>query len=50
MPAAGIGTMIATMLPYSAAFLVVWLALLILWIALGWPLGPDALLTLAPAR
>ena len=50
VPSAGIGTMIATMLPYSAAFLVVWLALLILWIALGWPLGPDALLTLAPAR
>jgi len=50
VPSAGIGTMIATMLPYSAAFLVVWLALLILWIALGWPLGPDALLTLAPVR
>ena len=33
-----------------AVILVVWLALLILWIALGWPLGPDALLTLAPAR
>jgi aminobenzoyl-glutamate transport protein len=50
VPSAGIGTMIATMLPYSVSFLVVWLALLILWIALGWPLGPDALLTLAPAR
>jgi aminobenzoyl-glutamate transport protein len=42
--------MIATMLPYSVSFLVVWLALLILWIALGWPLGPDVALMLAPAR
>jgi aminobenzoyl-glutamate transport protein len=50
VPSAGIGTMIATMLPYSVSFLVVWLALLILWIALGWPLGPDVALMLAPAR
>jgi len=39
---AGIGTIIATMLPYSVAFFVVWTALLILWIWLGIPLGPDA--------
>lgn len=39
---AGIGTIIATMLPYSVAFFVVWTILLILWIWLGIPLGPDA--------
>ncbi len=39
---AGIGTIIATMLPYSVAFFSVWTLLLILWIWLGIPLGPDA--------
>jgi aminobenzoyl-glutamate transport protein len=38
--AAGIGTVVATMLPYSVAFLVVWSVLLGLWMALGIPLGP----------
>lgn len=38
----GIGTIIATMLPYSAAFSVFWIALLALWILLGFPTGPDA--------
>jgi len=48
VPSAGIGTMIATMLPYSLAFLVLWVLLLILWIALGLPLGPDVALFLPP--
>jgi aminobenzoyl-glutamate transport protein len=39
---AGIGTIIATMLPYSVAFFFVWTALLITWILLGLPLGPGA--------
>jgi aminobenzoyl-glutamate transport protein len=39
---AGIGTIIATMLPYSIAFLIVWATLLIIWIVAGWPLGPGA--------
>ncbi len=39
---AGIGTIIATMLPYSVAFLISWSALLIVWILLGLPLGPGA--------
>jgi aminobenzoyl-glutamate transport protein len=39
---AGIGTLIATMLPYSLAFLVVWSLLLVAWILLGLPLGPGA--------
>lgn len=41
-PKAGIGTVIATMLPYTLAFLVVWLALLIVWVTFGWPVGPGA--------
>lgn len=36
---AGIGTITATMLPYSAAFLVCWTVMLILWLALGLPIG-----------
>ncbi|MCT4601714.1 MAG: AbgT family transporter [Marinifilum sp.] len=38
----GIGTIIATMLPYSVAFFVVWVILLMAWILLGLPLGPGA--------
>jgi aminobenzoyl-glutamate transport protein len=38
---AGIGTVVATMLPYSVSFLVVWLALLIAWTLLGLPVGPG---------
>lgn len=41
-PKAGIGTIIATMVPYSFAFLVIWIVLLIIWLLLGIPLGPDA--------
>ena len=44
---AGIGTLIATMLPYSVVFILSWSALLILWILLGWPMGPGAPLYLA---
>lgn len=38
----GIGTLLATMLPYSVAFLASWSLLLIVWVALDWPLGPGA--------
>ncbi len=39
----GIGTMISTMLPYSIAFLIGWVALFYLWVfALGLPVGPGA--------
>ncbi len=41
-PKAGIGTIIATMVPYSMAFLGVWILLLVAWLLLGLPLGPDA--------
>ena len=39
---AGIGTIIATMLPYSIAFFLVWTVLLIGWLLAGIPLGPGA--------
>jgi aminobenzoyl-glutamate transport protein len=38
----GIGTIIATMLPYSLILLVVWSLLLTVWLLLGLPLGPGA--------
>ena len=41
-PKAGIGTVVATMLPYSVVFLVVWTAMLAAWLLFGLPLGPGA--------
>ncbi len=39
----GIGTMVATMLPYSIFFLIGWVALFYLWVfVLGIPVGPGA--------
>ncbi len=43
---AGIGTVVATMLPYSVAFFLVWTVLLIVWFLLGLPVGPGAPLKL----
>lgn len=40
-PDAGIGTLIAAMLPYAMVFLVAWTLLLMAWVALGIPLGPG---------
>jgi len=37
---------VATMLPYSVAFFVVWTLLLLVWFALGLPVGPGAPLKL----
>ena len=39
---AGIGTIMATMLPYSLTFFILWTLLLIVWYLLGLPLGPGA--------
>lgn len=39
---AGIGTVISTMLPYTIFFLLVWSILLVIWLLLGFPIGPDA--------
>ncbi len=38
----GMGTIIATMLPYSVAFMVAWTLMMALWIMTGLPLGPNA--------
>lgn len=37
---AGIGTIVALMLPYTVVLLVTWTLLLVLWYAMGLPLGP----------
>ena len=42
----GAGTIISTMLPYSIVFLIGWSALLIIWFALGLPLGPGVTMTI----
>ncbi len=39
---AGIGTLVATMLPYTIAFMIGWILLLIAWLMIGLPLGPGA--------
>ncbi len=44
---AGIGTVVATMLPYSVVFFIVWTILLILWFTFGLPVGPGAPLKLS---
>jgi aminobenzoyl-glutamate transport protein len=36
---AGIGTITATMLPYSVAFLICWTLMLIIWLTIGLPIG-----------
>ena len=38
---AGIGTIVATMLPYTITFFICWTALLIIWILFNLPLGPG---------
>lgn len=39
---AGIGTLIATMLPYTFTFFIIWTILFIIWFLLGIPVGPGA--------
>ena len=46
---AGIGTVMATMLPYSVTFFILWTLLLIAWYLLGLPLGPGAGIYYQPA-
>lgn len=45
VPKAGMGTLVATMLPYSIGFTIVWTLMLVGWMATGMPLGPDGPLT-----
>ncbi len=37
----GIGTIISTMIPYTVVFTIFWTLLLIFWMMLGLPVGPD---------
>lgn len=46
---AGMGTIIAMMLPYSIALLIAWTALLALWVGLDLPLGPGTPISLPTA-
>lgn len=46
---AGIGTVIALMMPYSIVFFLSWTALLVVWYLLGIPVGPGAPIYYAPA-
>lgn len=46
---AGIGTVMATMMPYSITFFILWTLLLIVWYLLGLPLGPGAGIYYQPA-
>jgi aminobenzoyl-glutamate transport protein len=39
---AGLGTMVAMMLPYTLWILLAWIALFVAWFLLGIPLGPGA--------
>ncbi len=47
---AGLGSLIALMLPYSVVFFFAWTGFLLLWYAMGWPLGVDAPLYYTPAE
>lgn len=38
---AGIGTVIALMLPYTLVIAIVWVILFVVWFLLGLPLGPG---------
>jgi aminobenzoyl-glutamate transport protein len=46
---AGIGTVVATMLPYSIALLIAWTALLTVWVVFDIPLGPGTPISLPGA-
>jgi len=50
MARAGIGTLVALMLPYALAFGLVWSAMLAIWMGLGVPLGPAGPLAYDPAQ
>ncbi len=41
LPKSGMGTLISTMMPYSVVFMIIWTFLLVLWMAFGFPLGPE---------
>ena len=48
VPRAGIGTLVALMLPYAVVFALTWTLVLALWIQTGLPLGPEGPLSYTP--
>ena len=42
------GTLISTMLPYTVVFAVIWTLVLVIWMAMGIPLGPAGGLVYIP--
>lgn len=48
MPTAGIGTLTATMLPYSVANFIAWSVMIVVWVWFKLPTGPGAPLFLTP--
>ena len=48
-PKAGIGTLVATMLPYSVVFFLGWSVMFAIWLGLDLPIGPGASLEYVPA-
>ncbi len=48
-PKAGIGTIIALMMPYSIVFFISWTLLLVVWYLVGIPVGPGAPIYYTPA-
>jgi aminobenzoyl-glutamate transport protein len=47
-PSAGLGTLLALMIPYALAFAIAWSALLLGWVGLDLPLGPGGPLHYTP--
>ena len=47
-PKAGLGTLIALMVPYSILIGLVWTAMLVAWVLIGAPLGPESPLYYVP--
>ncbi|MGA0919117.1 MAG: AbgT family transporter [Gemmatimonadaceae bacterium] len=48
VPRAGVGSLMALMVPYSLANAIWWTAMLVVWVSCGWPTGPGAQLYLRP--
>ena len=44
VPKGGMGTLISTMMPYTIAFTIAWMIMLLIWIQFDIPLGPDGFL------
>lgn len=47
---AGMGTLISMMMPFTVAFSIAWIVLILVWMQMGWPLGPNAGLWYIPAK